>query len=94
MHQDEHMGIKRFVCKFCDRRFQCLANKLKHERRHIGEKKYKCDVCEKAFIEKPELKSHLKVHEKNGLREKEKPESKQSESATAVETVDMPNKTS
>lgn len=69
MHQDEHLGIKRFVCKFCDRKFQCLANKLKHERRHIGEKKYKCEICEKAFIEKPELKSHLKVHEKNGLKQ-------------------------
>lgn len=64
MHQDQHKGIKRFTCMYCERKFQCHANKLKHERRHIGEKKHKCDQCEKAFIEKQELRNHLKVHEK------------------------------
>lgn len=64
MHQDQHQGIKRFACQFCERKFQCLANRLKHERRHVGEKKHKCDRCEKAFIEKQELKNHLKVHDK------------------------------
>lgn len=64
MHQDEHKGIKRFTCQFCDRQFQCHGNKLKHERRHVGDKKHKCHICDKGFIEKQELKSHLKVHEK------------------------------
>lgn len=64
MHQDQHKGIKRFTCKFCERKFQCHANKLKHERRHIGEKRHKCDHCDKAFIEKQELKNHMKVHER------------------------------
>ena len=65
MHQDQHNGIKRFVCKFCDRKFQCHANKAKHERRHLGVKRFKCDECDKAFIEKQELRNHQKVHNKN-----------------------------
>lgn len=90
MHQDEHKGIKRFSCQFCDRKFQCHGNRLKHERRHIGDKKHKCHICDKGkvmstknlslslpmktnviyhqyypgFIEKQELKNHMKVHEK------------------------------
>jgi len=67
MHQDHHKGIKRFTCKFCERKFQCHANKLKHERRHIGEKKNCCELCNKAFIEKQELKNHMKVHERRGV---------------------------
>lgn len=51
MHQDEHQGIKRFCCKFCNRKFQCHGNKLKHERRHIGDKKHKCEVCDKGKVE-------------------------------------------
>lgn len=50
MHQDEHKGIKRFTCRFCDRRFQCHGNKLKHERRHIGLKKHKCQFCDKGKL--------------------------------------------
>jgi hypothetical protein len=36
----------------------------KHERRHLGEKNNKCDICGKAFIEKQELKNHLRTHTK------------------------------
>jgi uncharacterized Zn-finger protein len=71
MHQDQHNGIKRFVCKFCDRKFQCHANKAKHERRHLGVKRFKCDECDKAFIEKQELRNHQKVHAKHELGSKD-----------------------
>lgn len=64
MHQDEHKGIKRFDCQHCGRKFQCQANKSKHERRHLGIKRFKCEKCDKAFIEKQELRNHLKVHDK------------------------------
>lgn len=69
MHQDEHKGIKRFSCQFCDRKFQCHGNKLKHERRHIGEKKHKCQLCDKGkslssrslarYVENHDLTYHL-----------------------------------
>ena len=72
MHQDQHLGIMRFSCKFCERRFQCHANKLKHERRHIGDKKHKCEKCDKAFIEKQELKNHMKVHDRSLVTPKPK----------------------
>lgn len=67
-HQDEHQGIKRFVCQFCERQFQCYGNKLKHERRHIGDKKHKCSVCPKGFIEKQELRNHMRIHDRNQYR--------------------------
>jgi len=44
-----------------------LRNKAKHERRHAGQKNQICHVCGKGFIEKQELKYHLRSHAKKLL---------------------------
>lgn len=85
MHLDEHKGIKRFDCQYCGRKFQCQANKSKHERRHLGIKRHRCDKCDKAFIEKQELKNHIKVHEKTTNSK----ESNKTADAAAPDVVDV-----
>lgn len=62
---------------------------MKHERRHEGIKNHKCDICSKAFIEKQELKNHLKTHDK---RRESQAGSKKSQSPTkATKEKGLPN---
>ena len=63
MHKDEHLGIKRWSCSLCDRKFLSQGNLKKHERRH-GDKRFPCISCDASFFEKQELNIHLKRHEK------------------------------
>ena len=64
MHKDEHLGIKRWSCSLCDRKFLSQGNLKKHERRH-GDKRFPCTSCDVSFLEKQELSKHMKRHEKS-----------------------------
>ena len=50
----------KYVCEYCDRRFNEYSNLIKHRRIHTGLKPYKCELCGKAFTQS----SNLNVHKK------------------------------
>ena len=53
-----------YVCKYdnCGMEFTRAWNMLNHARIHEGSKPYQCQICEKTFIQKGNLKKHIKIH--------------------------------
>ena len=64
-HITSHSTEKPFPCDYpgCKKRFQHKYYLNQHKRRtHNAVKKYKCDQCGKAFVEKCNLKIHIRKH--------------------------------
>lgn len=52
--------LGKYVCEYCDRRFNEYSNLIKHRRIHTGLKPYKCELCGKAFTQSSNLNVHRK----------------------------------
>lgn len=53
-----------YFCMYdnCNMQFTRAWNMLNHARIHEGCKPYKCQICDKSFIQKGNLKKHIKIH--------------------------------
>ncbi|XP_031692402.1 uncharacterized protein LOC109901251 isoform X33 [Oncorhynchus kisutch] len=53
---------KVFLCKFCNKGFNCPQKVEIHQRVHTGMKPFSCSQCEKRFSQSGDLKRHQRVH--------------------------------
>eukprot|EP00831_Metopus_contortus_P060000 TRINITY_DN5192_c0_g2_i4.p1 TRINITY_DN5192_c0_g2~~TRINITY_DN5192_c0_g2_i4.p1 ORF type:complete len:400 (-),score=26.49 TRINITY_DN5192_c0_g2_i4:208-1407(-) len=69
-HIRRHNNEKPFKCDCCNAAFLRASTLKIHMRRHTGERPYQCPYpgCSKAFSESGNLKTHMKIHEKNARR--------------------------
>ena len=58
IHRQTHLGIKKFGCDFCGKKFVQKAALITHRRIHTGEKPYQCPHCQKAFAAHSGLLQH------------------------------------
>lgn len=57
-HRQTHLGIKRFGCEFCGKKFIQKGALMTHRRLHTGEKPYTCSRCQKSFAAHSGLLQH------------------------------------
>lgn len=70
IHSDKTSGEKyvkkqverRFVCKYCAKKFPTMDSLVIHTRTHTGEKPFFCEVCGKRFTQKAHLLLHTRTH--------------------------------
>ena len=61
VQQQEIVQEKTFPCKYCDKEFGHISNRIKHIRAvHLGVK-YKCEICNKKYSSSQGLTSHIKA---------------------------------
>ena len=72
-HRQTHLGIKRFGCEFCGKKFIQKGALMTHRRLHTGEKPYTCSRCRKSFAAHSGLLQHKCLT--NDAAELEKPAS-------------------
>lgn len=59
-----HKGIRRFACRYCDKAFGKGDNLRMHELLHTGEKPHQCQECGQRFVQRVQLRSHMRTHNK------------------------------
>lgn len=54
-----------YTCKYesCDKQYHKRWNLVDHIKTHLGVMPYKCDLCSMTFVQKGNLKKHLRQHE-------------------------------
>ena len=57
-HRQTHLGIKRFGCEFCGKKFIQKGALMTHRRLHTGERPYTCARCQKSFAAHSGLLQH------------------------------------
>ncbi|XP_014101803.3 zinc finger protein 25 [Bactrocera oleae] len=75
-----HERAKDYACRYCERTFAKPDTRKYHEMTHTGEKPNECSECGKRFLQPAALRTHRKIHQRQGaysskakISEKEKP---------------------
>ncbi|XP_061727174.1 gastrula zinc finger protein XlCGF26.1-like isoform X2 [Cydia pomonella] len=53
---------KKFVCSYCNQKFQTKQRLAIHTRTHTGLKPYTCELCGRSFAANSNLRNHLAAH--------------------------------
>lgn len=53
---------RRFVCRFCCKKFAHFSTLQNHVRTHTGDKPFQCKYCSRRFAQSGVLKAHLRTH--------------------------------
>lgn len=53
---------RRFVCRFCCKKFAHFSTLQNHVRTHTGDKPFQCKFCSRRFAQSGVLKAHLRTH--------------------------------
>nr|XP_034958018.1 zinc finger protein 189-like [Zootoca vivipara] len=61
-YQRNPIGMKRYQCLECGKRFTQKGILTAHQRIHTGEKPYQCLECGKSFTQKQSLTAHQRIH--------------------------------
>ena len=56
------MKERRFVCRFCCKKFAHFSTLQNHVRTHTGDKPFQCKFCSRRFAQSGVLKAHLRTH--------------------------------
>ena len=59
---DTTMKERRFVCRYCDKKFTHNSKLQIHLRTHTGYKPFQCKFCSRRFAQSGVLKTHLRTH--------------------------------
>ncbi|XP_052266179.1 gastrula zinc finger protein XlCGF52.1-like isoform X2 [Dreissena polymorpha] len=62
IHEDSHVGIKRFTCNCCQRRFSCAPNLQAHLRTVHRDTPMFCAMCSVHFTNRMAWNNHLASH--------------------------------
>lgn len=53
---------RKFVCRFCCKKFAHFSTLQNHVRTHTGDKPFQCKFCSRRFAQSGVLKAHLRTH--------------------------------
>ena len=59
---DTTMKERRFVCRYCDKKFAHFSKLQIHLRTHTGDKPFQCKFCSRRFAQSGVLKTHIRTH--------------------------------
>jgi uncharacterized Zn-finger protein len=64
-YQHKHLGIWRFFCQICNKKFANASTLQEHLFIHTGEKPFKCRICGARFRQSSLLSLHKRSHTSN-----------------------------
>lgn len=56
------MKEKKFLCRYCSKKFAHFSTLQNHLRTHTGDKPFQCKFCSRRFAQSGVLKAHLRTH--------------------------------
>lgn len=61
-HVTPSVKERKFVCRYCSKKFAHFSTLQNHLRTHTGDKPFQCKFCSRRFAQSGVLKAHLRTH--------------------------------
>ena len=56
------VDYRRYICYWCDRRFDMLSSLKAHVPSHLEQARAECNICHKTYSSKSSLRDHMRIH--------------------------------